>query len=321
MPGDPAPVSHPPPVELIAATFGLGAVRGPARYAARGELGHVWRLDTAHGAWAVKALIAPVEETTGEDAPFQLGLLAAGVPLPRPRLAEGGSAVMTGPDGAGYRVYDWIDLDPDRRVDPATAGDLLARIHRRAWPVEGVHPWFWRPGPADAWPELVARAREAGAPWGELLAGRVDALVATTDLVAAEPPERIVRCHLDFNPDNLAVGRDGRPWVIDWENSGGGDPQQELMQVLYELAGDDAGAARTVLAAYRAAGGTVGRPGLAAFAMAFTVQANLVALYARRALDGAGEDRERAARRLATLLPRLLTVGRARRLLDLCHRG
>lgn len=323
MPGDDQreTTAAPPPAELIAAEFGLGPMREPPRFAARGEMGHVWRMDTTGGAWAVKALVHPVDDTTGEDAEFQLALHAAGIPLPRPRLTPAGAAVVVTPDGAGYRVYEWVDLDPRGRVDVATAGGLLARIHAVAWPADGVHPWFCRAVPDDTWPALVARARTEGAPWAGLLAREVDAIVATTATVTGEPPkEEIVRCHLDFNADNLVVGRDGRPRVIDWENSGGGAPQQELMQTLHELGGDDPGAVRDLLAAYEAAGGTVGRPGLGSFSMAFAVQANLVALYAGRALDGTSEDRRRAGRRLTTILPRLLTVPRARRLLDVCRR-
>ncbi len=92
------------------------------------------------------------------------------------------------------------------------------------------------------------------------------------------------------------------------------------MQSLHELGGDDPGAVRALLDAYEAAGGTVGRPGLGSFAMAFAVQANLLALYVGRALEGTPEERGRAERRLATLLPHLLTVPRARRLLDACRR-
>jgi len=92
------------------------------------------------------------------------------------------------------------------------------------------------------------------------------------------------------------------------------------MQSLHELGGDDPGAVRALLDAYEAAGGTVGHPALDSFAMAFAVQANLLSLYAGRALDGTAEERGRAERRLATLLPDLLTVPRAWRLLDACRR-
>jgi len=174
----PGPTHAPPPGELIAAAFGLGPVREPPRYAARGELGHVWHLGTTEGEWAIKALIQPVDELTGDDLDYQLALHDAGVPLPRPVRPRAGGAVVIGPDGAGYRAYEWLELDPGRHVDVATAGRLLARIQALAWPADGVHPWFCRAVPDRTWPELVARGRHAGVAWAEPLASRVDAIVA-----------------------------------------------------------------------------------------------------------------------------------------------
>lgn len=311
---------RPPPAEWVAAEFGLGSVSGEPAWAARGEMGHVWRLATAGGVWAVKSLLDHAD-SGGGDAPFQLALHAAGVPLPRPVLTGTGGAVAAGPDGRAYRVYEWLDLDPTRRIDPETVGGLLARVHRVAWPADDVDPWFRRPVPDDRWPALLAAARAAGAPWHDLLAARVDDIVATTATVGAAPPAGIVRCHLDFNDENVLADRDGRPWVIDWENSGGHAPQQELMQVLYAFAGDDAGAAGAILAGYRAEGGEVGRPDLGSFTLTFAVQANVLAFYVERALTGAEADRARAVWRLETMLPDLLTVERARRLLDVCAAG
>ncbi|MFK4035002.1 phosphotransferase family protein [Nonomuraea wenchangensis] len=46
------------PVEAVAAAYGLGEPVGPAVYAARGELGRIWRLDTRRGSWAVKEALA-----------------------------------------------------------------------------------------------------------------------------------------------------------------------------------------------------------------------------------------------------------------------
>jgi hypothetical protein len=232
--------------------------------------------------------------------------------------AAPGDAVARGPDGRSYRVYEWLDLDAGRRVDAGTAGELLARVHGVAWPAGEVPAWFHRPVPDDRWPELLAAARAAGAPWHDLLAARVDDIVATTAVVDPAPPAGIVRCHLDFNDENVLADRDGRPWVIDWENSGGHAPQQELMQVLYAFAGDDPEVAGEILAGYRAEGGEVGRPDLASFTLTFAVQANVLAFYIERALTGAEADRARAVWRLEAMLPDLLTVRRARRLLEVC---
>jgi hypothetical protein len=86
----------PPPADLVARAFDLGAVLGEPTFAARGELGHVWRLVTDRGTWAVKRLVQPVDETTGEDLDFQLAASAAGVRLPRPlRTTAGARALVT----------------------------------------------------------------------------------------------------------------------------------------------------------------------------------------------------------------------------------
>jgi aminoglycoside phosphotransferase (APT) family kinase protein len=125
-------------------------------------------------------------------------------------------------------------------------------------------------------------------------------------------PSQVIRCHLDFNADNVVADRAGRVWVIDWENSGGGDPAQELAQSLSAVAGtgDAAGA---FLDGYRAAGGPGRLDDLDAFAMAFVVQASLVAFFGQRWLD---DSNPRDAHRLADMLPNLLTLDRAHHLLD-----
>ena len=315
---DPA-VAAEPAAELVARAFDLGEVAGAPTFAARGELGYVWRLDTDRGPWAVKRLVLPVDETTdgttGEDVDFQLAARVAGVRLPRPRRTTTGRAVAVGPDGVGHRVYEWIDIDPDGRVDPATAGGLLGTIHGVGWPAGDIDPWYRQPPPEDRWPGLVAAARTAGAPWAEPLAARVDEIVATTRRATGVVPSQVIRCHLDFNADNVVADRAGRVWVIDWENSGAGDPAQELAQSLCAVAGlgGIAPAARAFLDGYERAGGPGRLDDLDAFAMAFVVQTNLVAFFGQRWLD---DSNPRDARRLATMLPNLLTLAPAERLLD-----
>jgi hypothetical protein len=89
--------SRPPPAELIVREFDLGTVQEPPTYVARGELGHVWRMRTEGGCWAVKRLTGTVEESTGEDVGFQLAVLASGAPIPRPVLSRDGAAIAVGP--------------------------------------------------------------------------------------------------------------------------------------------------------------------------------------------------------------------------------
>jgi aminoglycoside phosphotransferase (APT) family kinase protein len=273
---------------------------------------------TQRGSWAVKQLVGSVETWTGDDVGFQLAVLADGVPLPRPVLPRQGNAVVVGSDGTGHRVYEWVEFDTRGHVDEATAGELLARIHSVAWRESTVDPWFYEPVPDDRWLGLVAAARAAGASWCDLLESHVDEIVAATQIVDHRPLVGIVRCHLDFNRENVLIDREGRTWVIDWENSGGGDPVEELVQSVFEFAGVTPDAGRAFLAGYTAGGRSVTVQGISAFSMAFAVQANRVAFYAQRALDGSGAARARSVWRLETILPQLLTIDRAERILSLC---
>src|SRR5215212_1292695 len=48
----------PPNPDQVARRFGLGEVVGEPRLAARGELGRIWRMETAARTWAVKEVFA-----------------------------------------------------------------------------------------------------------------------------------------------------------------------------------------------------------------------------------------------------------------------
>ena len=311
-------VSAAPAAEWVAAVFGLGRVREPPGFGARGELGEVWRLTTDRGTWAVKRLFTAAEPSTGEDVDFQLAALVAGVSLPRPVRAVTGAAVAVGPDGIGHRVYEWVDFAAGGRVDPAVAGALLGRIHSLAWPATEVQPWHREPPPVEFWSALVAAARGADAPWAGRLEERVADIVAGVEATLGAAEEAgaggLIRCHLDFNADNVLIDRDGRTWVIDWENSGGAFASQELAQAMVEFGGSD-GTHGQFLAGYASSRGPGRLSGLGDFAMAFVVQANLLAFYARRWLDGDATSRARDEWRLNTQLPRVLTIERARQLL------
>ena len=243
------------------------ALTGTARLSdgpvARGRQGLVWRLDTADGSWAVKV---PLHESTEEDArdaaAFQDAASAAGVPAPRVRRTVEGRVFAT-VAGRRVRLYEWVDLrSPDPRLDPALVGAVVAAIHRvspaAGGPVDG---WYHEPVGAGRWDQLVDQLAEAKAPFAGRLKRLRDELVALESWL--EPPRPRQTCHRDLWADNVLPTADGGVCVIDWENSGPGDPSQELGCVLFEFARADAGRARALTAAYRRAGGpaTVHRRG------------------------------------------------------------
>ncbi|WP_035749396.1 phosphotransferase [Glycomyces sp. NRRL B-16210] len=117
----------------IARAYGLGEIRS-TRYLESGVLNRNWRLDTAHGRYALKELdaLAP------DEARRSLGLLpvlaAAGVPVAEAVPSPSGEAVVQ-IGGHHYYLTAWIDgthprgaeMDRDRSFH---LGTVLGRVHR-----------------------------------------------------------------------------------------------------------------------------------------------------------------------------------------------
>ncbi len=315
-PPEPAP-ADPPDAVAVARAYGLGRPTGLIALAARGELGRIWRLETSTGRWAVKELLRPADETAArEDVAFQEAALAAGVPMPRPIPAPDGRVIseVPAPDRrVEVRVYTWVDL-AGREVRPAIAdaAAILGRLHALAFPARGpVDPWFTAaPGPGDL-EGLVAAARAARASWADTLGGLVPLLREGDAIVAAGSHESTIRCHLDFNPENVLVDRQGHPVVVDWENSGPASAEQELASTLAEFV-PDVSATRAFLRAYGQAGGPAILRDRSSFAMTLAFQANLVAWYAERALDpsASAEDRARSEHWVRDIAAHVFTVAR-----------
>lgn len=248
----------------VARLFGLGGAarlsQGPV---ARGRQGVVWRLDTADGRWAVKVPLRPcTEDETRFATALQEAACTAGVPTPQVRRTTAGRVFAT-VDGKQIRVYEWVDLRaPDCGLDPAAVGAVVAAMHRVCVPGSGpVAPWYREPVGAGRWDRLVAQLHRAGAPFAHRLADLRDELVALESWL--EPPRALRACHRDLWADNVRPTAQGGVCVIDWENSGPADPNQELGCVLFEFGRTDPGRARALAEAYRQAGGpaTVDRRG------------------------------------------------------------
>ncbi|MEW9554245.1 phosphotransferase [Nonomuraea sp. NPDC050783] len=334
------------PVEEVAAAYGLGEPVGPATYAARGELGRIWRLDTRRGSWAVKEALVPLREADARaDVAFQLAAAEAGVRLPRPVRTVSGDVVA----GGRWRVYEWAELEPSARVGAVELGAVTARLHLVGHPAQGpAAAWFAEPVGHAGWAALAAAAeradpsgQRAGRPsgsgkgtgregrpgvdagdWREAFREALPELVALDELVVPPDPAALVTCHLDVNPENVRRARDGGVVVLDWENSGPAIPGWELAKVLADLPEEDAGVAYR---AYLEAGGPARVREAADFSMAVAEQGHLLEFYAGRALAGegeeSGENRARARDRLCAMLARPLTRARIDRLLDRCRQA
>ncbi len=312
----------------ICAAYGLGPVAGIPVAAARGEQGVIWRFGTASGNWAVKQLLFPVAEPdAARDVAFQLAALAAGIPLPEPRLTTAGTVVLPAGQaawGSAVRVYRWAELADDPPVSAAEMGALLARLHGVLLYDPGpppADPWFTRPSGQAELAALLAAASQAAESWAPLLGRRLAELIEAERMISQPDPALLLTCHRDLNLENVrrAAGTTGLV-VLDWENCGPAEPARELAAVLADLAVDlGLQAASAAHAGYVAAGGPARLTGPADFGMAVAVQGHLLQVYGYRALAPGEPDETRATarRRLHQMLERPVTLQLARRLLDL----
>jgi Ser/Thr protein kinase RdoA (MazF antagonist) len=284
-----------PHAERIAAWYGCGPVAELLGPVARGEQGEVWRLETSSGSWAVKLLFEqPDLPGTEADAAFQDQVLRAGVPLPRVQRAIDGD-VLSRTGGSWVRVYEWVDvMEPDPELDPAAVGDLIAAIHRvrSHSQVRPVDPWYAEPVGAERWDELLAALAAHRAPFADALAELRDDLVALEALLA--PPRDLQVCHRDLWADNVRGTPTGSLCVIDWENGGLADPNQELAIVLFEFGLGDELRARALYDAYVGAGGPGRIEGTGDFSMLIAQLGHITEHACTRWLQPGASEAERA---------------------------
>jgi aminoglycoside phosphotransferase (APT) family kinase protein len=215
-----------------------------------------YRLDTDQGSFAVKQLNRDRDWGFRHHDVFRLEQIAfaAGIPMPEPISAD-----------AEVLVHRWVDGEqvPEEPVSQAFAfeiGEILARLH--SLDVEWTHESTDDPTPHD-WPELAERASASGQPWAHGLAGKVDVFLAMARFVdTCERPGPVVLTHRDIHPWNL-LARNGRPVVLDWENSGLLDLAGELGSTALSLSKGhgfdniDRTVFRSVLDGYVAGGGAL----------------------------------------------------------------
>ena len=301
--------------EWFAAEFGLD---GPADLVGpvdRGFQGQVWRLTCGARTYAVKEALAPLDRDQVVAAyALQQRAEAAGVVAPRQLLTVAGEPAVH-VDGETLRVFDWVELaPPDRALEPTALGGLLARLHLAGGPTaEAVDPWFVDPVGRDRWVELVTELRLAEAPFAAGLGALVDDLAASESVLQA--PRDVIVCHRDLWADNLRVGADGSPVVIDWDNCGPAPMAGELAMVLVEF-GTTPSRARDLHTAYVDAGGPARITGPCDLGRPIAVLHHLVEIGARQWLAASGDvARRRAADRVTEFTDDPLLLADVERLL------
>lgn len=268
----------------------------------------MWRLETSIGPWALKEMFErEPEEQALRSASLQEKAVSAGVPAPAiVRQADG--RVLLDLDGTQFRVYSWVDVQPlDLGLDPVSVGTVVASIHRLAVPAPGpVHPWYTEPVGAERWDELVGELLRAGMPRAEQIAAFRDELCALELLLAG--PRSPQHLHLDLWADNVRATDHGRLCVLDWDNSGAGDPSQELAVVLFEFWCGSGTRARTLHEAYVEAGGSGRVTGPAEFTMAIAQTGHIFEWQCKNWLRSESpEAQAHAGERMAEFVDRPLT--------------
>ncbi len=226
-------------------------------WAANGEQGVIWRLDTAQGSFAVKELLfAQTESGVAREVAFheQAATTATTYDVDRTvRTTDG--LVLTTIAGRQLRVQTWLDMaGPDPGLDPAAVGQMLAELHAAGDPsTDEVDAWYTNALGADRWYELVDGLSAAGSPAVDRIAQAVPRLVELETLLVR--PSRLRICHRDLWADNVRLTPGGRLCVFDWDNCGPADPGHELAMLLYEYGLDSPERIGALHDAYRSAGG------------------------------------------------------------------
>lgn len=282
-------------VPRLLETFGLGEdgrlSSGPV---AEGRVGSIWRLDTELGSWAVKPVddglgaagLAALEDTTG----FHEAARRHGVPAPDVRRTRAGAVVGDLGD-VRVTVLSWVDLlGPERDLDPAALGQLLASLHQVDYRGStGLHPWYTDPVGAATWRSLATELRRRRAPFADEIAALVPELVALESLLG-RPPRSLRTSHRDLWADNLRATRVGGLCLIDFDDAGLADPSGELAMILVEFADPDPSRARIIRDAYSDAGGPGRILGPHDFAMPVAALCHILELGCRQWLAAATDD-------------------------------
>lgn len=290
--------------DLIAETYALGAGPWTLAPVTRGALGQIWKLSGNGSSWAVKELLFGCDEyQVRREAALREAAEGLGIASPRLMRNREGAYVSHldadgssgGPSGSSdIKLYDWIDGAPADVSDPDVLdwfGRTMALLHRAG---EGERElpgsWYERCPEEAEWKELHGKVRWAGLPWADEL-GRFITTSARelAPWVTPSDPADLVTSHLDLQPQNVLIGRDG-PVLLDWDNAGSASAERELARALFMWSGGNEGDVEVgvrVARAYRSAGGPAVVQGPQSFSMLFATALNYVRVQAECAIDPA----------------------------------
>lgn len=300
---------------VIAESYALGTGPWTMAPVTRGALGQIWKLSGNGRSYAVKELLFGCDEAqVAREAALRDSAEDLGIASPRLHPDRHGAHVsrLDSPSGGSWvKLYDWIDGDPADPGDPDLLdwfGRIMALLHQAGQgSTEAPSGWYER-CPDDAeWEDLLKAVRDAGLPWSDEL----DRFIATSapqlaHWVTPSEPGGVVTSHLDLQPQNVLVGRDG-PVLLDWDNAGPVSAEREFARAVFVWSGGNdvnIASARRLARAYREAGGRAVLTGPESFSMLFATALNYIHVQAETSVDPAvtAAQREFAARQAVTCL-------------------
>jgi tRNA A-37 threonylcarbamoyl transferase component Bud32 len=318
--------------DFIGETYQLGAGPWAMTPVTRGALGQIWRFSGNGSSWAVKELLFGCdEEQVRREAALRQAAQDLGITSPRLYPNRHGAYVsrVTASSGGSYvKLYDWIDGAKADASDPGILdwfGRTMALLHTAGQGAsETPDSWYERCPQDVEWKALHKQVRQAGLPWAEALGRFIDTSAAElAHWVTPTDPGDLVTSHLDLQPQNVLIGRDG-PVLLDWDNAGVTSAEREFARAVYVWSGGNhvhIDSARRLARAYRSAGGGAAVTGPQSFSMLFATALNFVYVQAECAIDQTvtAAQREFASRQVVASLrgmPDLEVVSRLAAALD-----
>jgi Ser/Thr protein kinase RdoA (MazF antagonist) len=326
-----ADVADPVLARAIAARYGLGKVVSPMRALARpDETGRQWSLETDQGRWLAQSVDGAIRIVDVEtEIALQQAAMDQGILLPAPVRSEAGG-IIESVDGHQWRVNEWLHSGPTL-VAPVSAattrsvGEILAKLHRLALPVDRLSPWGAARFSQVEWSKLAETAHARGASWAPALARMVPTLVELSAVGQGVPAPAPVLSHNGLGPGVVRLGPDGRLVVAGWEYAGGQPPSWELAAALADWAVDSNGdvnvaGVRAMVAGYRSLAGSPPPMDIAAFRGHATGIMNYLDGLAYAAMEAADvDDRVHASRSVRHLLAHLPSRDTYERMLEITH--
>jgi len=193
-----------------------GIAQAPFERVTGGLSNFSWQAVTHDGAWFVR-LARAGSERLGADLANECQVLniaaAAGVAPPTLRCDPVARLLVT----------RWVDAATGsapgaRQLEPvylASLADVMARVHALRVP-KGLRVMNF-----ERQAGLLERACRGIDP-------ALSATAATIFTSLRSNDRKLVLCHNDLNPSNIVVDLHGRPWFVDWEYAGMGDPVFDL---------------------------------------------------------------------------------------------